>query len=368
MFKTIRVPIGRSVGFDKKPIHIMIEGRGTLICEALPGFGKSAQVKNIIYWCRYYRRPVIVFDPSSEYFTMKYANFDNHTYMGGVSGMNVIKNFAFPAEMFDAQDLGGTGLKPIGVQVLNKVLHDPALRRFHMGDPEKIQEMVKDLPKDYESVDSFEKKYEYVMYKLHEATYTSLQSWIDNAVSVDMFWSSRAFVEKGTTNIKNVKSIVGRKCNVFDLDLRNSEEGKAKMRIYCAIILKQLAKIIEDMNPVIVFEEADKLAPKQHEFSDGPQPPISEMIKDYVLKKQKCGVFVILITQSEDLLNEELGPYAHQRLIGYLNEDSSNYHYVKDLRNDPAFGIRQFALVRYGKPICFEPNPTVCLDSIICQI
>jgi hypothetical protein len=358
--KPFEVPLGRSVSSGKE-VRLIVEPRGVLVCEALSGMGKSVISKRVAVEAYKHKRPVIIFDPMSEYFTIQYANFDSKTYMGGIGSMKIIKDFGFPVYKFDSIDLSGIGLSTSGVTMLLNIVHDPILRGFHGNIPERIFQIICDLPRNAEGREMFYERYHVDFREVMNAqSWEALKFWFSMALRGRMFYDPS---DPGRmNNIENISREVKRgECVVFDLGLRGSEAGLFKVQLNCGIVLKELRRVIEDLNPIIIFEEADKLAPNSN--ITGEMPPSSMQIFDLCVKLQKLQVFVIAVTQNENMILPSLSENCHQRILGLLNEGSRNFHYVERLNIDPYYNKRRFVLVRHGRVVsAFEPFEPPCLD------
>lgn len=84
---------------------------------------------------------------------------------------------------------------------------------------------------------------------------------------------------------------------------------------------------LRSMSPVIIVEEADLLAP--NERLDKNPLTSRNVLRYWVNKKLRFGVFIYLITQSERLLDEEIVRSSFDKIVGIVDMRSIFYERAK---------------------------------------
>ena len=322
------------------------------------GNGKSCLVR-LLYSKIARFRPVIIFDYRGEHKLSRYPNFSSRSDIVGMPDMFSVKDFGFMISDFDkAGDWISMGFPDVASSEL-AVLATKV--EVHNNDPELFVELLSKLPVTEREIDYFNESYPQMQMqrRLHEQTQMSMVTRFnfvrDYFITPEQARTGEMLYIPDWGDFLAMQRVVHVDMNMTELDV-------TKARAYVGKILEQIAPKISLIKPLIILEEADKLAPN---IMTGEQSPSSlKWILEYSIKLQKFGVELMAICQDLSLLNATLVGNAHQLIFGQL---PAGYNPHADLTEKLKWDIdknyREFVYIRTGKfwREVFVPDDTPCM-------
>lgn len=356
--RPIHIPIGRDV-FDNSTVNFMDTGSfGVTHVVAVTRYGKSALIK-LLYTKLAQHRPVIIFDYRGEHTQSKYPNWNSTDDIMGIPNLNVIQDFKFVISDFaNASDWLAMGFPESASREMSLLAGNV---EAHHNDPKRLHKLIADLPTTQHHVDPFNMKYPDVKLdrRIHEETQKSMLARY--SFMQGFFATPRELVNCEVDYIPDWGVyLCEHPHTVINMNLTDLQVSEARATV--GKILEQLSPFLSYLRPVIVIEEADKLAPNMdaNEFA----PSSLQWILEYAIKLQKYGVEVICICQDMKLLHPTLVGNFHNLLLGQLPAGNPYENVTKKLRWDVDKNYRQFIYIRKGKyqKQVFAPEfcPCIC--------
>jgi hypothetical protein len=330
-------------------VHMPIRYFGVHFLFAKSRTGKSALAKHMI--CQIAKhRPCLIFDYRGEYGGLKYRNaLAEHQFC--IPDLVSISNFGFKLSDFEPQDFLSLGFTEAALSPIYMITQELTA---HNNDPQAVFDILCNLPTGDEEVQAFNRDYGMfnlkMQYPIHEMTKRSLLRRFHDLL--DWFIGP----ESDRTYIANWGEFIMNNPHVrINLNIER-EEQMAEARATCGIILRQLVPYLKRLNPVILMDEFDKLAPAIPPESMYMPSSLSYLLQ-YALKFQAYGVVLIGITQDERLVYEGLRRNWHSKILGKGCETT----FTGKLHWDYDKGIRQFIYLNENTNFrVFEPDIAGC--------
>lgn len=345
--------------FSGKPCYFNSQTIGTHTIAAISRYGKSSLIKNIA--CQIAKHKLCVFFDfyGEEYSGLKYPNFFSNTPLSIPKIQTFTRDqfgfFISDLEIGDWMSFGMTEKAALNLIQINKSVND---------DPEKMIDIINELPEKKEDLPEFLSKYPSIelQHSIHSATVQSLRQSFNILLTNGFFINPRKVKtgEKlhGCTELWNYFLSRGKNLHI-SLDLSGNNEILAQF--YVGKILRQMKNILSAYKPALFVDEADKVFP---------QPPIGKPDwawpaslregLEYLHKVQRRGLEMFVITQNPRRMHKDFLDFSLSRMFGQL-EDFPETH---GLRWDHESNYRQFMIEtkgRFGR-IIFVPDELCTFD------
>lgn len=360
---------GRKLVQTEKPMLFKDYGFGVHCIIASARLGKSVLAK-IIYVQASKYRPIVVFDYGTEHRDSRFPNFYSNGKIRGISDLKIYKNIGFRISDFqhilDWQVMGFREFSATYMQILARNTG------VHQDDPERFLQILLELPTEWHNLNSFNDKFGY-----------ELPSPISPQVKAPMLQRYYALKESNLFVSPDIKN----KLNYFDFGQElfqhkhilislgiNVEVDLWKAQVMVGKILEQLyGKDGKNFSryqkcygyaPMLVLEEADKLAPEIRETATEPVPSSLFWLMNYVIKFQKYGPALLFIAQDPNILNSTIHGNALSNIYGQCPETSRRdiLDITSGLRWDLDTNYRQFVYQTKDKRrTIFVPDSPPCI-------
>lgn len=359
MVKTILIPIGTNKISGRK-VFFPLRPFGTNLVLAKSRYGKSAMIKDLACKVSNYRK-VIVFDVNGEWSqnVTKYNWKSNNP--SRFYNYRVINFFCFRISDFNTySDWISLGFPPVGSRIMARLAAHPEI---HNNDPEKFTKILADLPTTDPEENMFNAEYSkedfhLIEGKVMDVTKASIRSRFSFVKSY--FWKGK----DDHRDIYNWEDVFSYKENlIINLNCKGEHE-KAKAKAYVGKLLEILAPFLIKLKPVLIFEEADWLAP--YGVGEDPErwPSSLSRLIEYSIKYQKYGVNLFYISQSEALIHSDITKHAHTSILGHVPRSDTNAALTKRLVWDidrGRSGYREFILLHPSRRYdIFNPEESSC--------
>ena len=282
-----------------KPVYFKIRDYGDTLILGRHRYGKTTIAKTIVCGASDIR-PVIIISPAfsqdyDDWYGLKYLN-RNAEIKNCISFLKCINNFSIKLSRFkDYDDWISLGFPDMASQYLKKLA---PLKKVHNDDPNKFLKLLEELPRENIKIKEFNELHGiYLSARIDSNTYASLINRFQFLAESEFFW----YPNDTRHPVKDFKEIFILNPHVL-IDLEDNDEVKA--RAYVGVILKDLHSLLSKIRPMLVIDEADKVAPESDDFLKFPSS-LRQLI-DYKHKYQKLGVNMILLTQEPKLLYQKL--------------------------------------------------------------
>ena len=337
-----------------------------IVIVARPRYGKTILVKNI-YSQIARDRPVIIFDYRGEHSESKWGNWLSKDKISFIPSLRTISNFGFYLSDFDQMsDWMSMGFSAKNAPQIMKLLK---FENIHHNNPLEFLALLSDLPASDDDVPDFNKRYEQYGLKFATRVHSSTKQSIVNMMSI--VWESGLIIPPVGSN--DHKAYCPNKIHIDDWGgyIQANKHLNINLNIVSSNVVylarASVGKILDKMlptlhnmrgvRPLIVVEEADYVCPNTSDMST-----ITSLIqlRSYVLKHQRTGVELMLISQDPNMLDQEtlmggtiwiMGQHMKSfATASTLNEPDMDYHrdIIHKLRFDKLLGVREFALMHSG--------------------
>jgi hypothetical protein len=345
---------------------------GVIAIVARPRYGKTILVKNMLSQIAENRR-TIVFDYQGEWSDIKYGNWQSKDKICFVPDLYTVENFGFYLSDFNQiNDWISMGFsKNSASMIVNFLQYD----NIHHNNPIHFLEFLQDLPTTDNDLPAFNEHYsEYglrLKSRVHDSTKQSILANMDIITSTGLIippvgskeynelYSGKIYVEDWAQLVMEYPHIS------INLNIKTSDSvGLARASV--GKILEKILPVMVYTKPFILFEEADYLCP-----FDGDNITSMLMIRSYVLKHQRTGVKVGLITQEPSTMDQFTLMGATSWIMGIhmkstasasaLNQPNFDYHrdVISKLNFDKNTNIREFAYMEAGNGGRYEIFRTI---------
>jgi hypothetical protein len=302
---------------DNGHVYLVVDKNGSYAALARPREGKSATIKSILSQIK--KRRVLIIDPHSEYKLSTQPNFNSKN--PGRLKAKEIKNFAIPITEYDTDSflsLGFTEKAAIQLPTWIKKKEEK-----HNNSPKKIALMfMKSSRQDP---------------IFHADTDASI------ARIMKMLIQQKYFYEPGEERkpLDDIGPELAKQNIILNLEMKSmGRDHNERMRATVGILLRNLNEKgwIRKLNPIIVVDEADKLAPR-NETSQA-----TYMLRELTLKLQKDNVVMFYISQNFNLVDRALVENVKGLILGKFSHDRYD-QYTKKLKFNPRQGKREFLFI-----------------------
>lgn len=332
------------IGKDKfkgTPVNFRLRSFGTTLILAKSRYGKTALEKHLA--CLISRkRKTVIFDVNGEWINDVVKFNWNSPNPVRFCNYNILDNFCFRIQDFDRySDWISLGFPPVGSRIMSRLARHPDI---HKDSPIKFTELLAQLPTHEGEEDIFNDKFTGGKFTLIEGrvmdvTKASIRSRF--SFIKDYFWNGdddpRSIIEWEQVFKSNENLIINVDCG--------GEHNKSKARAYIGKILERFYPYLQQKKPVLIFEEADWIAPAEVGEEAERWPSSLIRLIEYSIKYQKYGVNLMLISQSESLIHENITKHAHSMILGHVPKSDSNSGLTKKLVWNPdkqPYGYREF--------------------------
>jgi hypothetical protein len=361
----IQLPIGTNPYNGKTITFTERKAFGVNIIAAVTRYGKSSLVKSL-YTQISKHRPMLIIDYRGEHINSIYPNFSSNHNMTAVRDLKIVENMGFKMSDFNnTSDWASLGFSDRACPLLSEL---SVRTDIHENVPEKLYEMLIELPSNNKALQEFNNKYTGVgegftlQAALNSASVNSIITIFRYAMNGGIFITDEQ-IERGEKvyipdfglfMLKNQRVCVNLKMNELD-------EGIA--RAYVGKLLERLSPYLQMIKPLIVMEEADILVPNIDVGFNTPSSLIQVM--QYVIKLQKYHPELLLICQDLGRMNTTIVGNSHNKILGQLPDMgySAMYkEYTSHLRWDIDENYREFVMLRTGdnKSEIFVPFDCPC--------
>jgi len=347
------------LGNDRKGLpvfYITHLSFGVCILEASTRVGKTQVARNIVcYEAGKCYRPTIVFDYSGEWKYCKFANLQKPEGGYGIPHLKTYSDIVFKLSDFNRKtDWQSLGFPPGAARKLAEMVVE--YLPYHEDNFDKFYAMMEMHPESFSRewiYKRFESKFGFVPQK--GINKQSLASLLDRLPQFKyIFWDADSQEEQ--TYVPHWgKELIENRCIHVNYEMKTEDEKMIqRARAVTGKILQQISDYAEGYNkktylellhPLLVFEEADRVFP--YMGPDAEIMPSSVLkINEFITKKQKYGVELLLIVQNVMMLHPSARENFHTWICGVGGTASE---LIKYLQWDVDLGIREFILVRKGK-------------------
>jgi len=361
-----KISIGRRVKTDEKVYYVDKGTYGVVIFCASTRYGKT-ELSKILYVKLSKFRPVIILDFAGEHRFSKYPNFLSKDDIACIPGLYKVNNIVFKISDFSSTaDWFSLRFPEFASKLLANLAYN--FRDIHEDNYEKFLDLCRDLPSSGEELARFTRKYNRTdMYKIASATKDSI---IGRIMLLDNFFYDEEKILSGEqVYIASWGELLKKKKYLhINLELSKSAYDVMKGRAYVGKILEKLATkdfyYLKMLNPLIVVEEADLLAPKL--TADVVEYSSLYWLRRYVIKLQKYHVSLFFITQDLDLLDKTIVNNYHDQFLGNMeNVPPELTKIISKLRWNDLINYREFLWRHKGRweNIIFYPEEIPCLSQ-----
>ena len=354
MIQTKKVLLGHT-SWDQKPVELNIRYYGNILIFARARYGKTTIAKIIACQVSEFR-PVIIIAPyfdTADWYGLKYLN-KYAEYKRSIPFLKCINNFSIKLSKFkDYDDWISLGFPDVAGKIMEKLVK---FKNLHNDDPELFAQLLNELPKTDKELPFFNNHYQKdgltFPARIAEATWQSINTKFD--LVKWLFWypdDTRYFIEDfGRIFLLHPHVLI-------DLE----EDYEYKTRAYVGIILKDLKPLLKTLQPLLIIDEADKIAPDIRDLMYYPSS-LNEVM-EYKNKYQRLGVNMILLTQDSGLLFHDLKVNPDFRILGQIETQihGVSQELIDKIYYDPDRNIRNFVLINENKSYSmFRPIKCPC--------
>ena len=293
--------------------HFTMRRHMSVLAQAKPRDGKSVISKDLCVKISHDRK-VLIFDHNLEWarsvtkYNYKAESPDRLT------GVKVLDRFTFPVTDFlSAADFASFGFAGRNAGSLARVLKKT--KWFHRGDPDKITQIVDDIPIRRAQERRFRTKYQAdIVADNAERVKTIRNAW---RALREFFWQG----EKDTRPIINFEEEFLKHDHLivnFNYEPETVEAFVA--RTFFAKVLQKMWSVCCQVKPVIFIEEARNLIPDEKGTITYPS---NSIMYSYVMDGPKEGIGVYVICQNENQIYDRLLEGIQERIIGRVNNPPS---------------------------------------------
>lgn len=349
------------IGHDRtnKPVYYFTTLRhGVTVLEASTRVGKT-QIARCIYveQAAKYHRPTLIFCYEGEHKFSKFANLDKREGRPfGIPHLASFSNIVFKISEFDTEmDWENLGFPPGASRLLAKFAVQ--YKTYHEENFELFYNILRDHPHEYSKYTAWQRFMEkYGWQPENVINKKSQESIIDRMPAFDyMFWKDGEDIDQFWT--ENWAELLKRlRCIHINFGLKAEDKRMVlRSRAIAGKILIQLGQFakgyknvtyLELLHPLLVFEEADRIFPYISTEEVMNMPGSVLKLQEYITKKQKYGVELLLITQNISMLHPSAMQNFHTIICGVGGSASKLTEY---LHWDIDMGLREFLLIRKGK-------------------
>ena len=308
-----------------KNIFLPVKRNGVVMVISKPRTGKSALVKEIILRIYEFERSILIIDSlgKGEYDATKKPNY-RAKYPQAIDGLKVIKNFVLPLSAFNTiDDFVSLGFSDDAATYMNRWLKKEFLHDFKNFD-----EFLDDLPITSTYLKDFNTKY--IPHGLHLRTHVHFQT----KGNIIAHWEKiKGWFWKGSKDYRmlltsKILEKIWEKHKYVSLQIDMGSGEEAKSCAYVGNLLKNLNdRFLKRMSPVIIIEESDLICPTK-KFE--PRTLTSRnILRHFVNKKLRYNMWMFFITQSDDLLYEDVVNSAFDKIIGIVDSGSRYWKHAQ---------------------------------------
>ena len=337
-----------------------------IVIVARPRYGKTILVKNI-YSQIARKRPIIIFDYRGEHSESKWGNWLSKDKISFIPDLHTITDFGFYLSDFDQMsDWMSMGFSAKTAPLIMKLLK---FSNIHHDNPLEFLALLSDLPTSDDEVPAFNDQYRRYGLNFPTRVHNSTKQSVVNTMSI--VWDSGLFIPP--VGSKDHAAYYPNKIHIDDwgafaqtykhLNINLNIVTSNSIYLARASVGKILDRMLpafhnmQGIRPLIVVEEADYVCPNS---SDMDTITSLMQLRNYVLKHQRTGVELMIISQDPNMLDQEtliggtiwiMGQHMKSfATASTLNEPDMDYHkdIIHKLRFDRWKGIREFALMYSG--------------------
>ncbi|MEK6882865.1 MAG: hypothetical protein AABY22_24795 [Nanoarchaeota archaeon] len=355
MQQTRKVLVGHT-SWDNEPVMFPVRYYGNTLILARARYGKTTIAKIIACAVSEFR-PLIIIAPyfdTDDWYGLKYLN-RNAEYKKCIPFLKCINNFSIKLSRFkDYSDWVSLGFPDVASQLITQFAK---IKKLHNDDPEIFAEFLVKLPKTDKELENFNitfAKYNINLpSRIADATHQSINLRF-NLVK-HLFW----FPKDERHSVDDFGKIVALNPHVL-IDLE--EDNEYKSRAYVGIILKDIKEYLKQLQPLLIIDEADKVAPDVRDLIYYPSS-LNE-IMEYKNKYQRLGVNMILCTQDPGLLFHDLKINPDFIITGQIETQMPGLsrELLDKIYYDPDKNIRNFMLLNENRSYTiFKPLKCPCM-------
>ena len=361
---TRRIPIGVSVSSypEKQGLPVMWTMRpyGVTVILGRARSGKTTIAKQIALTAAEERSILIInpyLDTKGDWYGLKWQNL-NHDAPQCISNLTIINNLAMKVSSFkEAWDWHSLGVTSQGAYL---AAHLAQQVHIHKDDPEVFRQLLHDLPVYPKQVPDFVRLWNLPDWKenLHQQTKDNLTRSFQIANHLGFFWTP----ESGKIFIEDFGRFFLCHPYLF-IDLEDASAGNFKSRAFAGVILRQIMPVLQRMQPLLIIDEADKIAPNINYQVERDIPSSLFYLLEYAIKLQRYGVNMILLTQNPELLTASIARNHHFLITGKLMGPWGpiTEKALRGIYNDYDHEIRSFIFYDENyKKTYFQPLPLSC--------
>lgn len=349
--------LGRQMG--KVPAQLPIRKWGNINVQGKPRVGKSGMSKLIVANVGQYRQCVI-FDCNGEWVNqIIYYNW-NSPYPKKLVNYKIVRNFAFYISEFSSvQDWISLGFTGTGANIMLKASQS---KEFHNDAPEKLRELIVDLPESGKELGEFNSKYKMFGITLDHAVFTSTKVSMLMTLDNIELWFYRG--RKDFRKRYDFKILLDHYDHlIFDMTFKGGSDPNYQ-RAMCGKILSIFADpdFLMKHKPFMVFEESANLFPDFSKSKEMETPSSVILGREFAWKFPKYDVSCMLIFQMESQIDDRILEHNHLKvLFRGANGKGREFRLADDLMWDPEKNRRSAVMIREnGTYAFFEPHMTPC--------
>lgn len=313
---------------EGKEVTRIIRVNSMIVITGRPRSGKTLLAKSLVGQLKH--RKILQFDYSGEWGLSKYPNVfsKDSNYGDFLHSLINLEDVGFDISDYDKpSDWMSLGISRGGAVLVSQIAKK---KDIHGNDWSTFKKMIKDLPFSQTWVKVYNEKWNMnLKTPMHSESYKNVQKTIDYLDPIFTQPYTKYNFDYLFDKYKYINVNLG-------LESGDSETQEAKARLIVGKVLEKIKPILYKHRPVIVFEEADILAPKLPESKDVFYSSLN-WIKKYVLKLgRRAGCMLFFIVQDDkrcdDVIRFEKDwhikqmwtpPFSDRAFFGFFSGDEA---------------------------------------------